>query len=151
MSIGWRSRTTSLSNRVAAKPLRDPVVQRDDGPDRAVQLRRCLQVEGLAMGDEQLRGGGVALGELVGDAAVLDQRSVSVRRQPRLVDNREPSFQGHGEPRARFGYIEDHFVTEPVELLGNRNQVGLAAPETEVVCAENELHGLETTCGLADE
>ena len=96
------------------------------------------------MGDEDLRGLGEALGEQVGDPTVLNQGGVAGLRQPRLVNHLEPALEGDGDAAAGFGRPDHYLVAEPVELLGDGDQVGLAAAEAEVVGGEDESHESST-------
>lgn len=124
----------------AAHAPRNPVVERDNSPHHAGQLGWRLQVELAAVGDEQLWSRRVETGELVGDPDILDQRRVEAIRESRLIDDLDPALLGGRGAIARFGGEDNRLVAEPVELLGDGEQIGLAATEAEMVGGEQDPH-----------
>ena len=77
-----------------ADPPLDAVVEDDDGRDEVRELRWELQVEDVAVRDEDLRRQRIARGQLAGDGAVLDEQHVGRRREARPVADGD----AHPEP-----------------------------------------------------
>jgi len=126
-------------DREATHPSGDSLVQGNHCSNHPVQLRRGLQIEYLAVGDEDLRDGGAPVGNQIGHAGVLDEGGVEVSVEV-AIEHLETSLSRGLHPISTLWGVDQSIVTESIKLLGNREQIGLAAPQTEVIGCEEELH-----------
>jgi hypothetical protein len=85
------------------------------------------------MGNEELSRLGVTIRHLEGDARVLHKSGVALVGQVGLADDGKASLDGRLHPIPEPGREDGRFVSKAVELLGDRQQVGLASAQSEVV------------------
>ena len=90
-SIGWRRRTISGSTASDRSRWATRSLSATTSADLPVELRRQLEVEGLAVGDEELRELRPAGGELVRGPGVLRERGVELARRGEVVDDLDPA------------------------------------------------------------
>ena len=98
MSIGWRRRTIVGATASARSRRATRSLSATAAATWPLELRRQLQVERLAVGDEELRQLGQPRGELVRGAGVLHDRGVRVLRVAEVVDDLDPALRAPPPP-----------------------------------------------------
>ena len=122
-----------LRQRRGPDALAGAVVEHDHASDHAGQLRRQPDVLAVAVRGEELRRERVEVGEQKRGLGVLAVDHIRRERQVAL-DADDAQLLRRGQ---RLGREDAHLVPEPLEVLGDRDQIGA---RLERLGAEEDLH-----------
>jgi hypothetical protein len=97
----------------------DPVVESDQKVDRSRHLWRRLWIEALAVSDENTRDVWAEVRDFVGGGRILNKRHIRATRKVGGADHDQCTFTRDLCAPPDLGRIDDRFVAQPIELLGN--------------------------------